>query len=228
MRKKSTDFQKKIENIDLKKSYTVQEALEMIKELSYEKFDASIEVHVKTGIDPKKGDQQVRGLVVLPHGTGKTKKIAVFAEGDKATEAKEAGADFVGGAELIQQITQTGKADFDVAIATPDMMRHLAVAAKILGPRGLMPSPKNDTVTANVKLAVEQIKKGKEAYKNDDTSNIHQVIGRRSFDIKQLVDNYNAFMDSVKKAKPASSKGTYIKGIAISSSMGPGIRVVVS
>lgn len=217
-----------MKDLDLKKPIALAEALELVKKLGYEKFDASIEVHVNTGIDPKKGDQQIRGAVVLPHGTGKTKKIAVFAEGDKAIEAKEAGADIVGGPELIAQIIQTGKADFDIAIATPDMMRHLAPAARVLGPRGLMPSPKNETVTPNIKGAIDQIKKGKENYKNDDTSNVHQIIGKRSFDTAKLVENYAAFLDSLKKARPSAAKGSYIKSITLSSTMGPGVKVIIS
>ncbi len=228
MRRKSKLFQAQLGQFDPKKLHAPLEAFELLKKLSYEQFDASVEVHVKTGIDPKKGDQQVRGAVTLPHGTGKTKKIAVFAEGDKALEAKEAGADVVGGPELIATIVQTGKADFDIAIATPDMMRHLAAAARVLGPRGLMPSPKNETVTPNVKGAIEQIKKGKENYKNDDTANVHQNIGKRSFETQKLLENYAAFLDSLKKARPSAAKGTYIKSITVASSMGPGIKIQVS
>ena len=227
MRKTSKEFKAKIKDLDLKKAYTVQEALELAKQLSYEKFDASIEVHIRTGVDPRKGDQQVRGAVVLPHGTGKTKRIAVFADGDKAAEATAAGADLVGGQDLITSIIQTGKIEFDVAIATPDMMRLLAPAARVLGPRGLMPSPKNETVTQNIKGAIDQIKKGKENYKNDDTANVHQIIGRRSFDVAKLAENYAALLDSVKKARPASAKGSYIKAISVSSTMGPGISIIV-
>ena len=161
MRKKSSAFQEKIKDLKLKETlYSVQEALELAKKLSYENFDASIEVHVRTGIDPKKGDQIIRASVVLPHGTGKTKRVAVFADGEKATEAKEAGADVIGAMELIEEIKKTGRSDFDVAIATPDMMKHMAQVARVLGPKGLMPSPKNDTVTNNLKAAIEAVKKG--------------------------------------------------------------------
>src|SRR3989338_5496350 len=185
-RSKSPKFTESIKDTDLKKQYSPEEALSLVQKASSEKFDASIEGHIKTGIDPKKGDQIIRGSVVLPHGVGKTKKIAVFAEGEKADEAKTAGADIVGGPELIAEIKTTGKADFDVAIATPDMMRHLAAAAKILGPKGLMPSPKNETVTANLKAAIEQVKKGKINFKNDDSSNVHQTIGKRSIEHAKL------------------------------------------
>lgn len=224
-RQKTKKFKEAIKDIDLKKIYSAQEALELAVKSSYEKFDASIEVHIKTGINPKKGDQVVRASVVLPHGIGKTKRIAVFADGDKAEEAKAAGADLVGGQELIQEIKQTGKADFDVAIATPDMMKTIAAVAKILGPKGLMPSPKNETVTQNIKGAVEQVKKGKITFKNDDSANIHQSVGKRSFTKEQLLENYTSFMDALRKARPSSAKGTYLKSITISSTMGPGFKV---
>lgn len=219
-------YKEATKGIEPNKSYTVEEALDLALQSSYEKFDPSIEVHVKTGIDPKKGDQVVRASVVLPHGIGKSKRIAVFAEGDKAEEARAAGADIVGGPELIQEIKQSGKADFDVAIATPDLMKSIAVVAKVLGPKGLMPSPKNETVTTNIKNAVEQVKKGKISFKNDDSANIHQSIGKRSFSKQQLIENYTAFMDTLRKARPSSAKGTFIKSITISSSMGPGIKII--
>lgn len=216
-------------SFDKKQSYSPEEALELARKTSNVKFDSSIEVHVLTGIDPKKSDQQIRATVTLPHGTGKTKKVAVFATApDKEKEAKEAGADLIYGEEDIAKIAQTGKIEFDVAVATPDVMPKLAKVAKVLGPRGLMPSPKNDTVTPNVKKAVEDLKKGKVAFKNDDTGNVHQVIGRASFSKEQLAENFGVFMDALKKAKPSSSKGTYIKQVTVASTMGPGIRVAVS
>lgn len=224
-RKESPKFTAQIKDTDLKKLYTPEEALALVQKASTEKFDASVEVHVNTGIDPKKGDQIVRGSVVLPHGVGKTKRIAVFAEGEKQEEAKAAGADIVGGTELVNEIKTSGKADFDVAIATPDMMRHLAAAAKVLGPKGLMPSPKNETVTANVKAAIEQVKKGKINFKNDDSANVHQAIGKRSFDAGKLLENYTAFMDTLKKSRPSAAKGVFIKTITVKSTMGPGIKV---
>ncbi|MDO8571934.1 MAG: 50S ribosomal protein L1 [bacterium] len=219
---------KHLSGVDLMKSYTIQEAIDLAKNLSKEKFDASLEVHLKTGIDAKKSDQSIRGSVVLPHGTGKTKRVAVFAEGEKATEATSAGADLVGGLELIQEIKSSGKADFDVAIATPDMMKNLAGVAKILGPKGLMPSPKNETVTVHIKGAIEAVKKGKVNFKNDDSGNVHQSIGKRSFDTQKLIENYTIFMESVRKARPSTAKGTYLKTVTLSTTMGPGIKVTTA
>lgn len=227
IRKKSKKFRElvKKELSDKKKLHTPADAIDLVKKFSYENFDAAVEVHVNTGIDTRKNDQIVRGSVVLPHGTGKTKKIAVFAEGEKATEARDAGADLVGGSELIAEIKQTSKADFDIAIAAPDMMKSLASIAKVLGPRGLMPSPKNDTVTVNIKTVIAQVKKGKVDFKNDDSGNVHQLIGKRSFTKEQLLENYTAFMETLKKARPAAAKGTFLQNISLSSSMGPGVRV---
>jgi large subunit ribosomal protein L1 len=211
---------------DPKRSYSPEEALELAQKTSNVKFDSSIEVHILLGIDPKKSDQAVRTTVALPHGIGKTKRVAAFVSApDKVKEAKEAGADLIGGEELITEIAQKGKLEFDVAVATPDMMPKLAKIAKILGPRGLMPSPKNETVTPNVKKAIEELKKGKVAYKNDDTGNIHQTIGRASFTKEQLMENYVSFMESLRRSKPSGSKGVFIKKVTIASTMGPGIRV---
>ncbi len=208
-----------------KKVYSVDEAIALIKSLQAAKFDESVEVHLRLGIDPKQGDQQVRGTVVLPHGVGKSKRVAVFAEGEAELKAKEAGADLVGGKELIEKISQTGKIDFDVAIATPEMMRELPKIAKILGPKGLMPSPKNETVTTNVAKAVDELKKGKIAFRNDDTGNIHQIVGKQSFTPEQLSSNINTFLDAVRRAKPAAAKGTYIATATITTTMGPGIAL---
>jgi len=229
MRKKSSLFNDKIKDLNLKNTvFQPREALELAQKLAYENFDASVEVHVRTGIDPKKGDQIIRSSATLPHGTGKTKRVAVFADGEKALEAKEAGADLVGGTELIAEIKQTGKIDFDIAIATPDMMKNLAGVAKVLGPRGLMPSPKNDTVTLNIKGAINAVKGGKINFKNDDSGIVHQVIGRKSFPLDNLQANYTAFVESVRKARPAPVKGMYIRAITIATTMGPGIRVAVN
>lgn len=211
--------------MDKTKIYTIVEAIEIVKKLSKTKFDASIEVHFRLGIDSKKGDQQVRSTVSLPYGTGKTIKIAAFVTSEKEKEVKEAGADFVGGEDLIAEIKKTEKTDFQIAIAEPGMMRNLAQIAKILGTRGLMPSPKNETVTLNPAKTVAELKKGKINFKNDDTGNVHAIIGKVSFKNEHLLENFNTLVMAVKKAKPASSKGVYIKNISISSSMGPGIRV---
>jgi len=211
--------------IDPKKSYPLTEAVELIKKTANTKFDATVELHVKLGVDPKKGDQQVRGTISLPHGTGKTKRVAAFVTGDKAKDAKEAGADLIGAEELIDEIAKTGKVDFDVAVATPDMMPKLAKAAKVLGPRGLMPNPKTETVNSNVKKMIEELKKGKISFKNDDTANLHVTVGKASFDAAKLVDNVNAAIENIQRVKPASSKGTYLLNVTLTSSMGPGVKV---
>lgn len=206
-----------------KKVYSVEEGLALVKENKVAKFDESIEVHVKTGIDPKKGDQQLRGSVVFPHGTGKTKKIAVITS-TKAKEAKDAKADVVMGEEMIDEIKK-GKIDFDVLVATPEMMPKLAQIAKILGPKGLMPNPKTDTITDKIKEAVEMLKKGKVSFKNDNTGNVHQVIGKISFSEAQLKENLEAFIDALEKAKQEAVKGKLITKIVICSTMGPGVEI---
>ncbi len=221
---------KKVDNsaiYDRLKTYSIEEALEIVKKLTKTKFDASVEVHFRLGINTKKGDQQVRGAVSLPNGTGKTVKVAAFVSSENEKAAKAAGADFVGGDELIAEIKKTEKTDFQVAIAEPALMKNLAVIAKILGTRGLMPSPKNDTVTTNPAKTVEELKKGKISFKNDDTANVHTVIGKASFDTKKLIENYQALLETIKKAKPASSKGTFIKNISVSSSMSAGVKVAL-
>lgn len=208
-----------------KKNYSPEEAITLLKQLKKAKFDESVELHVRLGIDPKQGGEQVRGTVSLPHGVGTIKRIAVFAEGEKELEAKEAGADIIGGKELIDKIRQTGVANFDIAIATPEMMKDLAGIAKILGPKGLMPSPKNETVTPNIGRAVTEIKKGKIAFKNDDTGNVHQIIGKISFADQQIIDNLNTFLEALRRAKPASSKGIYIRSATLTTTMGPGVPI---
>jgi len=220
-----TTINNMIQNFDKSQIYEPKHAIELTKKLSKTKFDASVEAHFRLGIDAKKGDQQVRAAVALPHGTGKTVKVAAFVTPEKEKEVKVAGADYVGGEDLIAEIKKTEKTDFQVAVAEPAMMKNLSKIAKILGTRGLMPSPKNDTVTQNPAKAVAELKKGKVSFKNDDTGNIHVAIGKVSFDSKKLLENYQTLLEAVKKAKPASSKGTYIKNISISSSMGPGISV---
>lgn len=220
-------YKEALAQIDPKKTYSPEEALTLVKKTSGVKFDASVEVHYRLGIDPKKGEQQVRGVVTLPHGSGKSKRVAVFAEGDKQEEAKKAGADVVGGKELIKEIKGSEKIDFDVAIATPDMMKELAGIAKILGPKGLMPSPKNETVTVDIAKTVVALKGGRVTFKNDDTGNVHQIIGKVSWDALRLAENFKAFYEAVRRAKPPTSKGTYFFSVTLTSSMGPGIRVAV-
>jgi len=208
--------------LDRNKSYSVEEAVKFIKENKFSKFDESVEIHIKTGIDPKKSDQLVRGNVVLHHGTGKTKRVAVITS-TSAAEAKTAGADIVGGEELIEKIGK--KIDFDVLVATPEMMPKLAKIAKILGPKGLMPNPKTETVTTKIKETVAALKKGKTAFKNDDTGNIHQVIGKVSFEEDELVENIRTFLESISKTKPAGLKGKLIGNITLCSTMGAGIKI---
>ncbi len=215
------------EKIDGSKSYSLEEALELIKEAPT-KFDQSVELHLHLGIDPKKGDQMIRSSVVLPHGTGQTKKIMAFVTPDKEAEAKEAGADFIGNDETIQQIKTTGKIEFDVAVALPQMMKNLGPIAKTLGQKGLMPNPKTETVGPDIKKIIESLKKGKVTFKNDDTANIHQLVGKLSFDAAKLTENINTFLDAVKKAKPDALKGTYIKSATICTTMGPGVKIKVS
>jgi large subunit ribosomal protein L1 len=212
------------EKVEKNKLYSAAEAFALVKEGKVAKFDESVEAHIKLGVDPKKGDQQVRGAVVLPHGIGKTKRIAVITS-TKAKEAKEAGADIVGAEDLIEKI-KLGKLDgFDVLVASPEMMPKLAPAAKILGPRGLMPSPKTETVTDKIKEAVEMLKKGKLSFKNDNAGVVHQVIGKLSFDAKKLEENYAAFIEAINKAKPTGVKGKYMISVSVCSTMGPGVKV---
>lgn len=221
-KKKTADFSAIYDRLQ---SYSLNEAIAIVKKINKTKFDPSVEVHIRLGVNPKKSDQQVRGAVSLPHGTGKTVRIAAFVSPSNEAACKAAGAEFVGGDELIAEIKKTEKTDFEVAIAEPLMMKNLAVIAKILGTRGLMPSPKNDTVSPNPVKAVEELKKGKISFKNDDTSNLHAVIGKLSFEDTKLVENFQALIDTIRKAKPAAAKGTYIKNVTICSSMSPSVKV---
>ncbi|MCK5332720.1 50S ribosomal protein L1 [Candidatus Parcubacteria bacterium] len=223
--KRSKRYQGIKKKIDRTKAYKIDEAMKMLIDGANAKFDESVEVHFRTNINPKQADQQIRGSIVLPHGTGKEKKIAVFAEGEQAQEAKDAGASIVGGEELVAQIKKTKVVDFDVAVATPDMMRKLAMVAKILGPKGLMPSPKTETVTTDVKKTVEQLKKGKLNFKNDETGNIHQLVGKISFGEDKLRENITAFVQNMRDSRPSGAKGDYIKNVTITSSMGAGIKI---
>jgi large subunit ribosomal protein L1 len=227
--KKPVALKKKkvIFTFDRAKTYLIAEAVKLAKENSREKFDPSVDAHFHLGIDTAKGEQQVRSTVALPHGVGKTVRIVAFVEPGKEAEAKQAGADFIGNDEFIDKIKKTEKTDFDLAIAEPSMMKKLGIIAKILGTRGLMPSPKNDTVTPDPIKAIAEFKKGKLSFKNDDTGNLHITIGRKSFDDAKLIDNFNALLEIVKKAKPASSKGTFIKNATICTSMGPGVKIQI-
>ena len=214
--------------VDASRSYTVDEAMALVKQTATAKFDETIEVSIRLGVDPRHADQMVRGVVVLPHGTGKTQRVLVFAKGDKATEAQNAGADIVGGEELVDKIAIENFFDFDVCVATPDMMRFLGKLGKVLGPKGLMPNPKSGTVTNEIANAVKEIKAGKVEYRVDKTAIVHVPVGKASFDADKLADNFNTLIGAIIKAKPASAKGTYIKSVVLSSTMGPGIRMVTT
>jgi large subunit ribosomal protein L1 len=211
--------------IDNERLYTPREALELLKELEGAKFDESVEVHVKLNVDPRKADQMVRGTLMLPNGTGKTRRVAVFAVGENAREAEEAGADVVGSDDLAARIRDEGYIEFDVAVATPDQMSVVGRLGQILGPRGLMPNPKSGTVTQNVGRAVEDIKRGKIEYRVDRYGIIHGIVGKKSFDIDSLVENYFALRDELQRVRPAAVKGRYFKSIAVSTTMGPSIKV---
>ena len=217
-----------LSKVDKTKLYTVEEAVKLAKELANTKFDSTLEVAMNLNLDVKKADQQLRGAVVLPNGTGKTKKILVLAKGDKAKEAKEASADYVGDVDMISKIEKENWFDFDVIIATPDMMPMLGKIGKILGPKGLMPNPKTGTVTLDVKRAIEDTKKGKVEYRTDTFGNIHAIVGKMSFDEDKLCENLRSFVEVILKAKPSTVKGVYVKNISISSTMGPGIKLNVA
>ena len=227
MSKSSKAYREAAEKVDRTKLYTPLEAARLAKETSSTKQDATVEVAIRLGVDPRKADQMVRGTVNLPNGTGKTARVIVFAVGDKATEAEAAGADEVGSDDLIARI-QGGWLDFDAAIATPDQMAKVGRIARILGPRGLMPNPKTGTVTPDVAKAVTDIKGGKINFKVDKQANLHLVIGKASFDVEKLVENYGAALDEVLRSKPAAAKGKYLKKVTFSTTMGPGIPVDVN
>ncbi len=213
------------ELVDVNKVYSPEEAIELAKKTANTKFVGSIEVHIKTMIDAKKTDQAVRGLVSLPHGTGKTKKVVAFVSEAKEKEAKEAGAFMVGGEDLIKKIKESEKTDFDIAVAEPSLMPKLAQIAKIMGPRGLMPNPKTGTVSTDIGKIIREIAGGKVDYKNDDSGNIHQIIGKSNFDSAKLLENFKALVDSIRAAKPAAVKSQYLSTVTINATMGPGIRV---
>ena len=224
MAKKSKRYTEAAAQIEAGKAYSVEEAVELVKKTSTVKFDASVDVAFKLGLDVRQADQQLRGAVVLPHGTGKTKKVLVVTQGEKAKEAQEAGADVVGGKEILEDIKK-GWLDFEVMIATPDMMAELGKLGRILGPKGLMPNPKTGTVTMDVAKAVKETKAGKVTYRTDKEGNVHLPIGRVSFDNDKLVENFNTIYDLIVKLKPSTAKGVYMKNVVISSTMGPAIKV---
>ena len=211
--------------VDRATQYDVAEAISLVKKTAVAKFDETVEAHIRLGVDGRHADQQVRGAVVLPHGTGKPVRVLVFAKGDKVAEAEAAGADFVGGEELIPRIQNEGWFDFDVVVATPDMMGVVGRLGRVLGPKGLMPNPKAGTVTMDVTKAVNDIKAGKIEYRLDKANIIHCPVGKASFTEEQLTENFNTLMDAIVKAKPASAKGTYMKSVTVTSTMGPGIKV---
>lgn len=210
---------------DKNKVYEIEEGMDAVLATSKAKFDETVEFHVRLGVDPKQADQQVRGVIVLPHGTGKSVKVLVIAKGDKADAAVAAGADYVGAEDMVQKIQKENWFDFDAVITTPDMMGVVGRIGKVLGPKGLMPNPKSGTVTPDVAKAVKDIKAGKVEYRLDKTAVIHCVIGKKSFGKEKLLDNYRALLDAIVKAKPAAAKGQYIKSIALASTMGPGVKI---
>ena len=225
MAKKSKKYVEALGKIDRTKLYESKEALALVSEIATAKFDETVEAHIKLGVDSRHADQQVRGAIVLPHGTGKTKKVLVFAKGEKAKEAEAAGADFVGAEDLVQKIQKENWFDFDVVVATPDMMGVVGRLGRVLGPKGLMPNPKSGTVTFDVTKAVEEIKAGKVEYRVDKTAIVHCPIGKKSFGVEKLQENFHALMDALVKAKPAAAKGQYIKSVSVSSTMGPGAKI---
>ncbi len=222
---KGKKYLSSVSKVDRTKSYNLEDAVKLVKETSTSKFDETIEIAIRLNVDMKKVEQQLRGAIVLPHGTGKSKKVLVVAKGDRAKDAEKAGADYVGAEELLQKIEKEKWIDFDVIISTPDMMPALGKLGKILGPKGLMPNPKVGTVTIDVAKAVADVKKGKVEYKTDSFGNVHSIFGKASFDENKLVENLKAFVETITKSKPSTVKGQYIKNISISSTMGPGIKL---
>lgn len=224
MAKKGKKYVEAAKLVERTKAYDVNEAIELVKKTNTAKFDATVEAAFRLGVDPRKNDQQIRGAVVLPNGTGKTQRVLVFAKGEKAKEAEVAGADYVGDSDYINKIQQ-GWFDFDVIVATPDMMGEVGKIGRVLGPKGLMPNPKTGTVTFEVEKAVNEIKAGKVEYRVDKAGNIHVPIGKVSFEEGKLVENFATMYDTILKAKPAAAKGVYVKNVSVTSTMGPGIKV---
>ena len=225
MAKKGKRYAGALQKVDRTKFYDASEALTLDSDIAGAKFDETVEAHIKLGVDSRHADQQVRGAVVLPHGTGKTKRVLVFAKGEKAKEAEQAGADFVGAEELVQKIQGENWFDFDIVVATPDMMGVVGRLGRVLGPKGLMPNPKSGTVTFDVAKAIDEIKAGKVEYRLDKTNIIHVPVGKVSFGGEKLTENFTALMDAIIKAKPAAAKGQYLRSITVASSMGPGVKI---
>ncbi len=224
MPKHGKNYRNRVKLVDGKKLHSVTDAVEVLKKVAYAKFDETVNLDLRMGVDPRQADQQVRGTVALPHGTGKKVRVAVFAKGDKLREAEESGADVAGGPDLVQRVLD-GFLDFDAAIATPDMMRDVGKLGKVLGPRNLMPNPKAGTVTMDIKGAINALKAGRVEYKLDRLANIHVVVGKISFTKEQLAENISAVMDAIAKARPSAAKGTYMKTVSLHSTMSPGIRI---
>ena len=225
MGKRGKQYTEAKKKYDSQTAYPVEEALALLPQVRFAKFDESVDVAVRLGVDPKRADQMVRGTVTLPHGTGKQIRVAAFAKGEKEKEAQDAGADVVGGEDLVKRIQEEGWLEFDKAVATPDMMSQVGKIGKILGPRGLMPNPKVGTVTFDLKKAIQELKAGKTEFRVDKVGNIHVPIGKISFQAEQLKENFLVLLDALIRAKPAASKGTYLKNIAISTTMGPGVKI---
>jgi len=225
MPKRGKKYQESVKLVDRANLYEPAEAFDLVGKTSKAKFDETVEVHIKLGVDSRHADQQVRGAIVLPHGTGKTRKVLVFAKGDKAKEAENAGADFVGAEDMVEKIQKENWFDFDVVVATPDMMGVVGRLGRVLGPKGLMPNPKSGTVTFDVDRAIKEIKAGKVEYRLDKTNIIHVPLGKVSFGIEKLSDNFHTLMEAIIKAKPAAAKGQYLKSVVVASTMGPGIKI---
>ena len=228
MPKRGKKYQDSIKTFDKQKLHDLNEAVDVVLSTAKANFDETIELHVKLGVDPRHADQQVRGAVVLPHGTGKTVRVLVFAKGDKAKEAQEAGAEYVGENELADKIQKENWFDFDVVIATPDMMGVVGKLGRVLGPKGIMPNPKSGTVTFDLAKAIQEIKAGKVEYRLDKTAIIHVPVGKKSFGTEKLIDNTSAIMDAIVKAKPSAAKGKYLKSVSLTSTMGPGVKLNTS
>lgn len=225
MANKSKKYTQAVAKIDRTKLYDSKEALDLVAEIASAKFDETVEAHIKLGVDGRHADQQVRGAIVLPHGTGKTKRVLVFAKGEKATEAQAAGADFVGAEDLVQKIQKENWFEFDVVVATPDMMGVVGRLGRVLGPKGLMPNPKSGTVTFDVTKAIEEIKAGKVEYRLDKNNIVHVPVGKVSFGGEKLAENFNVLMNAIIKAKPSAAKGQYLRSVTVTSTMGPGVKI---